>query len=105
MKVKVAAIALLFLMSASNTAFSQQINWNPIPIPGGSSPQINIPQQNFDNDNVYESNTGTRYRYDLNNPADRVRYNVDPAAQIMDGIKPNVQIDRSMGQYGGGAGD
>jgi hypothetical protein len=27
----------------------------------------------------YESNTGTRYKYDLNKPGDRLKYGVDPA--------------------------
>ena len=51
----------------------------------------------------YESNTGTRYKYDLSNPADKVLYDVDPAAQVLDSVNPMVDIDRDMGQYGGGA--
>ncbi len=51
----------------------------------------------------YESTTGTRYKYDLNNPSDKIMYNVDPAAQVMDRVNPMVDIDRGMGQYGGGA--
>jgi len=51
----------------------------------------------------YESNTGTRYKYDLSNPSDRVMYKVDPSAQLNDRINPNVKIDRGLGQYGGGA--
>lgn len=51
----------------------------------------------------YESITGTRYKYDLSNPSDRIRYEVDPAAQLRDSINPRVDIDRGLGQYGGGA--
>ena len=51
----------------------------------------------------YESNTGTRYKYDLSKPGDRIKYEVDPGAQINDSINPNVEIDRELGQYGGGA--
>ena len=51
----------------------------------------------------YESSSGTKYKYDLNNPADRVRYDVDPAAKILDDINPRVRIDRNLNQYGGGA--
>ena len=50
-----------------------------------------------------ESSTGQRYEYDLSNPADRARYRVDPAAQARDRINPRVQLDRNIGQYGGGA--
>lgn len=41
--------------------------------------------------------------YDLSNPSDRVMYDVDPEAKVMDSINPNVGIDRSLNQYGGGA--
>ena len=51
----------------------------------------------------YESDSGTRYKYDLNDPSDRVMYEVDPSAQLMDSINPNVNLDRGLGQYGGGA--
>ena len=51
----------------------------------------------------YESSSGTKYKYDLNNPADRVLYDVDPAAKILDDINPKVRIDRNLNQYGGGA--
>ena len=51
----------------------------------------------------YESNTGIRYKYDLSNPSDRIMYEVDPSAQVSDSINPMVEIDRNLGQYGGGA--
>jgi len=51
----------------------------------------------------YESNTGTRYKYDLSDPADKIMYDVDPAAQVMDSVNPMVDIDRDLGQNGGGA--
>ena len=51
----------------------------------------------------YESSTGQRYEYDLSNPADRARYRVDPAAQARDRVNPRIQLDRNIGQYGGGA--
>jgi hypothetical protein len=52
----------------------------------------------------HQSYTGLNYKYDLSNPADKLMYDVDPAAKVMDGINvdPRVNIDRSMGQYGGG---
>ncbi len=51
----------------------------------------------------YESSTGTKYKYDLSDPSDSLLYEVDPAAQLMDEINPMVDIDRDLGQYGGGA--
>lgn len=51
----------------------------------------------------YKSTSGTRYKYDLSNPSDRIRYEVDPAAQIRHNINPRVKIDRDLGQYGGGS--
>lgn len=65
-------------------------------------PQI---KEKRDREYPYESNTGQRYKYDLSNPGDKIMYDVDPGAQIQDKINPNPQIglDRSMGQFGGGA--
>ena len=54
----------------------------------------------------YKGSSGTRYKYDLSKPGDRIKYSVDPAAQLYDKIympiKPGVKIDRSLNQYGGG---
>ena len=57
-----------------------------------------------ESDSKYESSSGVKYKYDLSNPSDRVMYDVDPAAQLNDSINvdPRVDIDRSLGQYGGG---
>jgi len=51
----------------------------------------------------YQSSSGQRYKYDLNKPGDRIRYEVDPGAQVRDSVKPRVKMDRDMGQYGGRA--
>ncbi len=58
---------------------------------------------NIDSEYKYESSSGTKYKYDLSNPSDRLLYEVDPAAQLMDEINPMVDIDRGLDQYGGGA--
>lgn len=52
----------------------------------------------------YRGMNGTQYQYDLANPADALRYSVDPAAQLNDSISvdPRVEMDRAMGQRGGG---
>lgn len=51
----------------------------------------------------YRGASGARYRYDLSNPGDQVRYSVDPGAQLRDSISvdPKRDLDRSLGQYGG----
>ena len=51
----------------------------------------------------YQSSTGTRYKYDLSKPSDKIRYEVDPGAQLRDSINPKVKIDRDLGQHGGGS--
>lgn len=51
----------------------------------------------------YESMTGTRYKYDLSKPTDRIMYGVDPAAQIKDSVNPMINIDRGLHQFGGGS--
>jgi len=52
----------------------------------------------------YKSYSGQRYQYDLSRPGDRLRYQVDPGAQLNDRLftPPTVKMDRNMGQYGGG---
>ncbi len=55
-------------------------------------------------DTSYTSTSGTRYQYDLSSPLDQNRYQIDSSAQIRDAlnVNPRNQLDRSMGQYGGG---
>jgi len=52
----------------------------------------------------YKSSTGTCYKYDLSNPGDQIRYSIDLNAQLLDSINvnPSVDIDRGIGQFGGG---
>jgi hypothetical protein len=60
---------------------------------------------NHKNEYRYEGFSGTRYKYDLSNPLDRMEYQMDLDAQMQDKINPNpgIQMDRSFGQFGGGA--
>ena len=51
----------------------------------------------------YKSTSGTRYKYDLSKPGDRIKYEVDPGAQIRDSVNPRIEIDRDLGQHGGGS--
>ena len=62
------------------------------PVPAGS------------NDVGYQGTSGARYQYDLSNPADSVRYGVDPVARLRDqtSVDPGRNVDRSVGQNGGG---
>lgn len=54
----------------------------------------------------YQGSSGTRYDYDLNNPADRNRYNLDLDAQRRDQQSGTFDAGRSLdqlqGQTGGG---
>lgn len=50
----------------------------------------------------YRGTSGADYQYDLTNPSDQVRYSVDVNAQLRDSIDPRVEMDRSLGQHGGG---
>ena len=53
----------------------------------------------------YEAPSGKRYQYDLSNPADEIRYEVDPRAQLRDEINvdPRIELDCGLGACGGGA--
>ncbi len=51
----------------------------------------------------YQGTSGRNYEYDLSKPSDQLRYSVDIDAQRRDQRGSiNREIDRSLGQYGGG---
>lgn len=54
----------------------------------------------------YEGSSGTRYKYNLSDPDDRLEYETDVDAQTDDEVymktRPGVKIDRGLNQYGGG---
>ncbi len=60
----------------------------------------------FDNSSNtgYQGSSGTRYDYDLNNPVDRNRYNVDLDAQRRDQQSGTFDSGRSLDQLQGQAG-
>lgn len=64
----------------------------------------NISNNGQEPHNAYKGSMGTTYQYDLSDPIQRVRYGVDPVAQLRDSISvdPRRQLDQKMGQYGGG---
>jgi hypothetical protein len=55
-----------------------------------------------ENEYKYKSLLGNKYKYDLSNPYDKMRYDIDLGAQLKDGISPMRNLDKGMGQYGGG---
>lgn len=56
----------------------------------------------YEGNSTYESSLGNKYQYDLSNPVDSIRYDVDPTAQIKDSVSVRRDMDISMGEYGGG---
>ncbi|HIC10064.1 MAG TPA: hypothetical protein EYO61_01730 [Campylobacterales bacterium] len=53
----------------------------------------------------YVGTSGQKYKYDLSDQRDLMKYKMDFKAQINDSIhsyNPRVQLDRSLGQFGGG---
>jgi len=89
---------LLVIMSLLIT--SPVLAWNNN---SGASRQEQEQEQKRNKEYPYKSSSGTRYKYDLSKPSDRIKYEVDPAAQIRDSINPRVKIDRDLGQHGGGS--
>ena len=57
-------------------------------------------------DGGYQGSSGTRYDYNLNNPVERDRYNIDLDAQRRDQMNGRYDAGRSLdqlqGQFGGG---
>jgi uncharacterized protein (DUF486 family) len=89
-KTKVLIVVALFCSSVATSSFA----WNHM-------------DENNSNDDVkrgYESSFGNKYEYDLSRPGDRLRYDVDPAAQLRDSIdvNPTRELERGLRQYGGG---
>lgn len=64
-----------------------------------------IYQNNSNNEYKYEGLSGTKYKYDLSNPIDRMDYSLDLDAQMEDklNLNPEINMDRDFGQFGGGA--
>lgn len=54
--------------------------------------------------NGYESSFGNKYQYDMSDPSDRIDYSIDVDAQMRDrlSVEPSRDLDRGLGQYGGG---
>lgn len=99
--------ALLLCAGFGAPLLSHAIEWEPVG--SGSSSDIDGSYssgqyQRQQNDQSYESNTGTRYQYDMSNPVERNRYSLDLDAQRRDmqSADPRRNTDRSSGQYGGG---
>ncbi len=61
--------------------------------------------QGHGDDDGYKGSSGQRYQYDLNNPVERNRYNIDLDAQRRDQMNQyntDRSRDRLQGQRGGG---
>src|SRR5450756_1870865 len=85
---KTRSLLALALAFASAHLYAQ--GWNSAP----SNPYERHESQNY----PYRGSSGTQYQYDLSKPSDQVRYGVDPAGQLRDGISvdPRREIDQSL---------
>lgn len=90
--------ALLTLLAA--TVVNPVLAWNDPYNPYGS----NMSQSDSSNQYPYKSSSGTQYQYDLSRPSDQLRYEMDLGAQMRDelSVNPRRDLDRDLGQYGGG---
>lgn len=65
----------------------------------------NQPYDQYGNPNYrYKGPSGTEYQYDLSRPSDKLRYDLDLKAKMKDklSVDPRRNIDRDLGQHGGG---
>lgn len=76
----------------------------PVPITFNIPYKKNNSYDNFYNNSNgdYKSSFGNQYQYDLSKPTDRNRYSIDLDAQRRDQLNPWTDLDRGVGQYGGG---
>lgn len=102
------------MLALFSVSYANPIGWNQVsggqagagnyPSPsGGGYPDAGRSNSGSGNGG-YQGSSGARYEYNLNNPADSLRYGVDPAAQLRDqiAVDPGRTLDRDTGQYGGG---
>jgi len=57
--------------------------------------------RNETDDRRYSGMSGACYKYDLSKPVNQLHYSIDPGIQLRDSINSELEMDRSMGQYGG----
>jgi hypothetical protein len=64
----------------------------------------NNQQGNDDSKFKYRGSSGTQYQYDMGNPGDKARYQLDLDAQRRDqmSLDPRRNLDQGLGQQGGG---
>ena len=101
---KRAATILFLCVGLGAPMLGHTIEWNPVYSGNNSSPHEATHQDHERPSQRYESNSGTQYQYDLSDPVERNRYNLDLDAQRRDmqSADPRRDIDRSSGQSGGG---
>jgi hypothetical protein len=85
-------VTFVGILPSLSTAFDDPYN---------QQPYVNSGQPNY----RYKSYTGKEYQYDLSRPQDQLRYDLDLGAQMRDelNVDPRIELDRGLGQYGGGA--
>lgn len=87
------------LLAMFSTCYAEPIRWQPVTSGMPSAPM----PDNYGSNQGYQGSSGAKYQYDLNNPADRNRYNIDLDAQRRDTMKINPgSLDELKGQNGGG---
>ena len=63
-------------------------------------------QNRDENEYKYKGASGQEYQYNLSDPMDKLNYDLDLKAkmnaELYAPIPPNVDLDRGLGQYGGG---
>lgn len=63
-------------------------------------------QNRDENEYKYKGTSRQEYQYNLSDPMDKLNYDLDLKAKMNDElyapITPNVDLDRGLGQYGGG---
>jgi len=94
------------IVSAGELSFSQKMQLRDAGYSHSDIRKIENGQANVEPTYKYESFSGSRYKYDLSDPGDRIDYQLDIGAQIDDKINmpinPRVKMDRNLNQYGGG---
>lgn len=100
MKINALIALALFLSSVTTSSFA----WDNMDEINSNDRSISGYEENDNSIKGYESSFGNKYEYDLSRPSDRLRYEVDPGAQLRDSIDVNPirDLERNLGQYGGG---
>ena len=91
------------ILSIAGEAASIATEGLPSPTYNSVTPRFKS-NSNSNNSSGYKSSYGNIYKYDLSKQSDRIKYQSDPAAKLLDSIGSQYirEMENNLGEFGGG---